>query len=113
MLNRRGFIASAFGVIIGAVTVGKFTHGIEGFRTTSAGMYLTKAYNTYTKGKGSAGRPNWVLVSQKLMDDFENELQTCERFTDRISETDVKHLAFKHMKMKAVPKLKDWEYIFV
>lgn len=113
-MNRRGFLASVFGVIVSVATVGKFTYALEGFRTTSAGMYLTKAYNTYTKGKGSAGRPNWVLVSQKLMDDFEGELQVNQRFTESLVEPPtIKLLAFKSMKMKAVTHLKDWEYIFV
>lgn len=112
-LNRRSFLTRITGIAVATLTVGKFTYDLHGIRSKSAITYLTKAFNTVSKGKVWSNGPKLILVSQELFDKYESELTPMYRFASISTGVTEPNLAFKCTKMKPVKQLKNWDYIFV
>lgn len=112
MLSRRTFFGKIVGILTSGYIISKFTYGSQQTEQNIQ-VYLTKAFNQHTKGKGASGPPKQLNVSQELFDKYESTLVACQRFTpyDELPATN-RWLSFKATRMQVDPNLTGWSYRF-
>jgi len=99
-MNRREFMQNMGLGILGAIVIPfpviikKKWHEKGYYGPLTAEQFMTKAYNDYCRGTSRKYRPDTIVASNKLYEDYEGGLMCMQRFVD-VAPSGPKTLMFK------------------